>query len=537
MYITAVPNRNSPPAILLRESFRDGDKVRTRTLANLTSWAPERIDALRRALKGEFDGFTGALQPVCGPIFAVLFALKQLAERVGLLRVLGTERWAKLVLFLTLARVAAQGSRLSAVRWATQHAVAETVGLSSFDEDDLYDALDTLAGHQERIEDALYRVTVQQRGGAPTVVLYDVTSSYLEGEHNELAAFGYSRDKKPGKAQIGIGLLTTADGEPLAVHVYAGNTADPVTVPEQVQTLRTRFGITEVVFVGDRGMVKAKGKAALSTAGFRYITALTTPQIRRLLHAQVLHAEWFTPHVHEVVHGPVRLVLRRSEAIQQHEAWRRSDKLAKLQTLITTRNAFVSTAKRAKPEAGLRILQAWVKRHKLDAFVHVSLHEGRLTATLDAAAQAEAALLDGCYVLETDVPPTALDAHAVHDRYRDLHEVEQDFRTMKTGLLEVRPVFVRKAPRTRAHVLITMLALTVVREMRRALVTAFGTTDDGQMAVTVEDALAALARLCLLTYHVQGSTVIRLPTPDERQAAILNALGIPWPPPRSVRKM
>src|SRR5215471_1515510 len=227
MYITAVPNRNSPPAILLRESFRDGDKVRTRTLANLTSWAPERIEALRRALKGEFDGLTGELQPVCGPIFAVLFALKQLAERVGLLQVLGSERWAQLGLLLILARVAAQGSRLSAVRWAAQHAVAETLGLKRFDEDDLYDALDRLAVEQEHLEEALYRRTVRQRGGAPTVVLYDVTSSYLEGAQNELAAFGYNRDKKPGKPQIVIGLLTTAEGEPLAVHVYEGNTADP----------------------------------------------------------------------------------------------------------------------------------------------------------------------------------------------------------------------------------------------------------------------------------------------------------------------
>ena len=537
MYITAVPNRNSPPAILLRESFRDGDKIRTRTLANLTSWAPERIDALRRALKGEFDGCTGEPQPVCGPIFAVLFALKQLAERVGLLQALGAERWAKLVLLLILARVAAQGSRLSAVRWATQHAVAETLGLQRFDEDDLYQALDRLAKEQEHIEDALYRRTVRQRGGAPTVVLYDVTSSYLEGEQNELAAFGYSRDKKPGKAQIVIGLLTTADGEPLAVHVYEGNTADPVTVPEQVHTLRTRFGITEVVFVGDRGMVKAKGKHALTTAGFRYITALTTPQVRRLLQTQVLRAEWFTPHVHEVVHGSVRLILRRSEALRQQAARRRADKWAKLQRLITARNAFVGATKRAKPETGLRTLQAWVKRHKLHAFVHVSLHEGHLLATLDTAAQAEATVLDGCYVLETDVPQTALNAQAVHHRYRDLHEVEHDFRTMKTDLLEVRPIFVRKAPRTRAHVLVTMLALKVVREMRRALVAAFGTTEDDKMAVTVEEALLALARLCLLTYHVQGSAVTRLPTPDARQKTILDALGTPLPPPRRLRQM
>jgi transposase len=537
MYITAVPNRHSPPAILLRESFRDGDKVRTRTLANLTSWAPERIEAMRRALKGEFDGLTGDLQPVCGPIFAVLFVLKQLAERVGLFRVLGTERWAKLVLFLILARVAAQGSRLSAVRWAAHHAVAETLGLGHFDEDDLYEALDRLAEEQERIEDALYGRTVRQRGGAPTVVLYDVTSSYFEGDCNELAAYGYNRDKKAGKTQIVIGLVTTGTGEPLAVQVFDGNTSDPLTVPTQVETLRTRFGITEVVFVGDRGMVKRKGKTVLAAAGYKYITALTTPQVRKLLREDVLRPEWFTSHVYEVQHGPVRLVLRRSEAVRYKAQRRRADKLAKLHALLNARNAFVQTAKRAQPEAGLRTLRAWVKRHKLDAFVQVSLHEGQLTATLDTTAQAEATQLEGCYVLETDVPPTALDAQTVHDRYRDLHEVEQDFRTMKTGLLEVRPIFVRKAPRTRAHVFVTMLALTVLREMRRALVAAFGTTDDDQMAVTVEETLVALARLCLLTYHVQGTAVVRLPTPDKRQAAILHALGTPLPTERSLRKM
>src|SRR4030095_903839 len=318
---------------------------------------------------------------------------------------------------------------------------------------------------------------------------------------------------------------------------------------------RTRFGITEVVFVGDRGMFKREGKTVLAAAGYKYITALTTPQVRKLLREGVLRPEWFTSHVYEVQHGPVRLGLRRSEAVRYKAQRRRADKLAKLHALLNARNAFVQAAKRAQPDAGLRTLRAWVKRHKLDAFVQVSLHEGQLTATLAPTAQAEAAQLEGCYVLETDVPQTALDAQAVHDRYRDLHEVEQDFRTMKTGLLEVRPIFVRKAPRTRAHVFVTMLALTVVREMRRALVAAFGTTDDDKMAVTVEDALLAvgrlclltyrgpgtavtvedaclaLARLCLLTYRVQGTAVTRLPAPDERQAAILNALGTPLPTP------
>lgn len=288
------------------------------------------------------------------------------------------------------------------------------------------------------------------------MVRYDVTSSYLEGECHELAAFGYSRDKKPGKAQMVIGLMTMADGEPSAVQVFDGNTSDPLTVPAQVEKLRTRFSITEVVFVGDRGMVKTKGKAALATAGYKYITALTTPQVRKLLRMGVVRPEWFTPHVHDVPHGSVRLVLRRSEAVRRKAQRRRHDKLAKRHELITARHAFVRTAKRAQPEAGLRTLHAWVTRHKLAGWVQLSWQEGAIIATVDEVAQTAATLLDGCDVLETDVPQTVLEAQAVHDRSRELHEVEQDFRTMTTALLEVRPVFVRNAPRTRAHVLVTM---------------------------------------------------------------------------------
>jgi hypothetical protein len=334
-----------------------------------------------------------------------------------------------------------------------------------------------------------------------------------------------------------IGLLTTAAGEPLAVHVYEGNPAEPVPGPEHVHTLRTRFGSTAVVFVGDRGLGKAQGKRVLTTAGCRDLTALTLPQGRRLLQTQGRRGDWFPPHVHEVVHGSVRLMLRRSAVLRQHAARRRADKWAKLQRLLTARHTCVAAAKRAKPATGLRTLQAWVKRHKREAFVPVSLPAGRLRATLDTAAQAEVTVREGCDVWETAVPQPARAAQAVHDRYRDLHAGEQDFRTLQTGLLEGRPIFVRKALRTRAHVFVTMLALKVVRAMRRGLVAAFGTTEDDKMAVTGEDALLAFARLGLRTSHVQGTAVTRLPTPDERQKAILDALGTPLPPSRRLRKM
>jgi len=182
------------------------------------------------------------------------------------------------------------------------------------------------------------------------------------------------------------------------VQVFDGNTADPLTVPAPVETLRTRFGITEVVCVGDRGRIKRTGKTALAAAGSKYITALTTPQIRKLLREGVLRPEWLTPYVYEVPHGPVRLVLRRSEAVRRKAHRRRHDKLAKRHALMTARKAFVRMAKRAQPDAGLRTLQAWVTRDQLAGGVQWSLQEGASIVTVDEAAQTEASRFDGCYV-------------------------------------------------------------------------------------------------------------------------------------------
>ena len=326
MYIATVPNRKSPPAILLRESYRDKGKVKTRTIANLTHWTPERVEALRRALKGDFDGMDG--EEVSGEIFGVLFALKQLADQVGLTRVLGPSEEGRLALFLVLARIAHGGSRLSAVRWAEQHAVSDILGLEAFDENALYAALDWLEAEQTRIEQGLYTAYVKDNGKSSAIVLYDVTSSYFEGEHNELADYGYNRDGKKGKKQIVIGLLTGADGEPLAVRVFEGNTADPSTVAEQIDLLKQQFGVSEVVFIDDRNMLKAKGKAVLDAQSWRYISALTKPQIRTLLKGGVLQPDLFDEDIGEAIQEDKRLIVRRNERIQHRERTRRADKLA-----------------------------------------------------------------------------------------------------------------------------------------------------------------------------------------------------------------
>ena len=531
MYVATIPNRNSPPAILLRETFRQDGKVKNRTLANLSHWPAARVEALRHLLRGEFDQAAHlSLAPQLGPVFGLLFALKWIAEALGISAALG-HRWrAKLGLFLVLARVAHQGSRLSAVRWAEDQAVGEVLGLRKFDEDDLYAALDDLAARQERIEKALFRHYLHRRGQPPRLFLYDVTSSYLEGEKNELGEYGYNRDGKRGKLQIVIGLLADEEGEPLAVRVFEGNRSDPTTVVDQIKILQEQFGVKELVFVGDRGMVKSKGKEALSAARLRYITALTDPQIRRLLGHGTLQLSLFSEQVCEVEGEGVRYILRRNESEARREQRRLEDKLAKLEAKIEARNEQVRTHPRCQPEAGQRAMAAWVGRYKLTGLVEIKLEGRELKLERNPQAITHALDLAGCYVVTTDVARADLSAQQVHDSYVSLRKVERDFRTLKTGLLEVRPVWVRKENRTRGHVFCCMLALKISREMERRLRAAFGTTDTRADAITLPDALLALTRLCLLHYPVdEKTTVTKLPQPDTRQQEILKALGVSLP--------
>jgi transposase len=528
MYIATIPNRSSPPAILLREGFRQGGRVHSRTLANISHWRPARIEALRRALRGDFDALAAA--PPSGLVFGLLFALKRLADQLGLGAALGKSRLAKLALFLVLARVAHQGSRLSAVRWAQDHAVAEVLGLGSFDEDDLDAALDELCRRQPAVEQALYRQYLKRREAPPTLFLYEVTSSYLEGQHNALGEYGYNRDGQRGELQIVIGLLADRAGEPLAVRVFAGNASDPTTVVEQIRIVKEEFGVEELVFVGDRGMLKSKGKEALREAGLHYISALTDPQIRHLLSEGVLQMGLFSEDVCEVEADQVRYLLRKNEAEAAREQHRLEDKLAKLSAKVEQRNPWVSRSPRCRPEAGPRSLQAWVARHKLTGLVELRLEGRTLVLARQQVAMERAMQLAGCYVVVTDVAKERLSGQETHDSYVSLQKVERDFRQMKTGLLEVRPVFVRKESRTRGHVFCCLLALKLSRELERRLQAAFGTTDTNSQAVTLPDALAALSRLCLLTYPInEKASLTRLPKPDLRQKEILRALGVTLP--------
>jgi transposase len=529
MYVAEIPNRNSPPAILVRESFRQDGKVKNRTIANISSWPAPRIDAFRRLLRGELDSISTS-DPTCGPIFGLLHALKQVASDLGISGALGQKRLGKLALFLVLARVAHQGSRLSAVRWARDHAVAEVLTLDAFDEDDLYEALDDLCARQDKIEKSLWRNYLARCGTPPALFLYDVTSSYLEGEHNALGQFGYNRDGKRGKLQIVIGLLADSSGEPLAVRVFSGNTADPSTVAAQIEILTKQFSIQEVIFVGDRGMVKSAGKKALDQAGFLYISALTDPQIRLLLSKKTIQLELFIEQVCEAEADGVRYILRKNPEEARRIRHRLENKLVKLREKIAQRNELVEQSSRRKPEAGLAALQQWMVRYKIAGLLSLRLDGRKIVETVDPQAELRALELAGCYVIVTNVAKEKLTTQAVHDSYMALQKIERNFRTMKTGLLEIRPLFVRKESRTRGHVFCCLLALKLQRELERRLAAAFGTTDEDSKAVTVSDALAALGRLSFLIFNVdEKTTAMRLPKPDQHQRKILDALKVSLP--------
>jgi len=520
--------------ILLRESYREpGAKrsaVKKRTLLNLTKYPANLIYAIEVALKNKENlSALTSLKEVNmqqGQSVGGVFALMQVARRIGIEKALGTHQHGKLALWQIIARTLFQGSRLSAVRQARWHAAAEILGFKEgFCEDELYENLAWLTENQEAIENRLFAL---RRGSQPPeLFLYDVTSSYLEGEQNALADWGYNRDKKRGKKQIVIGLLCDETGEPVSIQVFEGNTGDLETFSDQVRKVAERFGCKRVTFVGDRGMIKSAQIEDLSTAGFHYITAITKPQIRSMIQKGVFQLGLFEEKLCEVIDGEVRYVLRRNPVRADEMKATREGKLAALMALAEAQNRYLAEHPKADRHVAWKKVSEKESRLGLSTLVTVTAADRRIQITVDTEYMAEIAELDGCYALKTDLPAKAVDAKAIHDRYKDLSMVETAFRTSKTSHLEVRPVYVRTESSTRGHVLVVMLAYMLVRELKRAW---------KDLDLTVEEGLSALNRICVMELSVAGmDTILRLPEPSPVAKQLLSALQVNLPPalPRS----
>ncbi len=512
---------------LLRETYREDGKVKHRTLANLTHCKPEEVEAIRLALKHKGDlgrilasAVEGGPELKQGRSVGAVWLLTQLARQLGVVAALGSSREGKLALWQVIARVLDQGSRLSAVRLAGGHAVGAALGTIGFDEDDLYANLDWLADNQADIESRLFGQ--REAASAPDVFLYDVTSTYLEGEHNALAAFGYNRDRKTGKRQIVIGLLADADGRPLSIEVFPGNTSDVKTFSSQLNKAASRFGAERVTFVGDRGMIKAPQRAEIGAAGFHYITAITKAQIDALIAAGVLQMDLFEETLAEVegLDGE-RYVLRRNPARAEELAASRADKLKTLRAAAEAANAYLNEHPRAAAKTQLARLRAKSKTLRLDKFVVVAEQERRVVVTVDEAALTEAARLDGCYALRTDLPKTVVAKEIVHDRYKDLAQVEWAFRDSKTVQLEMRPVYLRDENRTRGHALVVMLAYLMTQALRQRW---------RDIDLTVQEGLDRLASLCLVEVVIGGrSAYHQVPTPRDDVRRLFEAADVAIP--------
>ncbi len=482
MYIATIPNRNSPPAILLRESFREKGKVRNRTLTNLSHWPPEKIEALRQVLKGNWatglplpQAFEITRSPPHGHVAAILGTMHRLGLHAWLEKKAGRPR--QCVLAMIANRILEPSSKLATARALaaqTRHStLGELLGLEDVDEDELYAAMDWLGPRQAEIESALARRHLFEG----TLVLYDVTSTYFEGHHCPLAQFGHSRDERRQNPQIIFGVLSNGEGCPVAVEVFEGNTGDPKTLAAQLSKLRQRFGLKRLVLVGDRGMITEKRieEELRPLAGLEWITALRTPQVQALVSDGMLQMSLFDQKdLAEIRHPDYpgeRLIVCRNPLLAEERARKRRELIATAEKRL---NEIVAACRRKRrplksPQRISFLVGKALGPLKVAKYFQWEVTTEGLGYERDQKRIDADAHIDGIYVLRTSVPSEQSDAGQTVLAYKRLAAVERAFRSLKSVDLNIRPIHHRLPDRVKAHVLICLLAYYVEWHMRRAL--------------------------------------------------------------------
>lgn len=508
MYVATVPNRNSPPAILLRESYRENGKVKTRTLANLSHLPSHQIQALRLALSGSLpapgrslpDSFRITRSLPHGHVAAVLGSLRQL--QLDSLLDPRPSRQRDLVIAMIVARILEPASKLATARGlhadTLHHSLGEVLQLDSADETELYQAMDWLLPRQARLEQQLAQRHLSNGG----LVLYDLTSTYFEGRHCPLAKLGHCRDDKSGKLQIVFGLLTNGAGCPVAVEVFEGNTGDPRTVAQQVQKLREGFGLSDVVLVGDRGMItSARIRQDLpASSGIQWITALRASQIQKLATAGHLQMSLFDQtDLVEIAHPDFageRLIACFNPLLAEERARKRPELLAATEKQLEKIAAATRRPKRplrGKQNIGVRVGKI-LNRYKMGKHFQLHIEDDSFSYQRKTANIEREQSLDGIYIIRTSVPKEALSSEQVVASYKSLSNVERAFRSLKSVDLHVRPIHHRLADRVRAHILLCMLAYYVEWHMRQRLAPILFDEDDKPQAQAARKSIVAPAQ-------------------------------------------
>ena len=489
MYVVKVPNRGSPPAILLRESYREAGKVKNRTLANLSAWPEAKVEALARVLKGQpprAAGLDGAFEITRSLPHGHVAAVLGTARQLGLEELIDPvpSRQRDLVTAMAVAQVIAPDSKLAIARGLRGQTAASSLGevlhLGSCDEDDLYAAMDYLHGRQDTIQDAL--AARHLAGG--TLVLYDVSSAAFEGRTCPLGAIGHPKDGVRGRLQIVYGLLTSPEGIPVAIEVFNGNTGDPKTVASQVTKVKDRFGITRVVLVGDRGMLTAaRLREDVRPEGLDWITALRAPQVKKLVRDGDLQLTLFDVQDLAEITSPdfpgERLVACMNPFLEAERARKRESLLAATEADLAKIAAACARARRPLRGQDTIAVRAdrVLKRRKAGKHFTIAITGDHFSYARNQDSITAEAALDGIYVLRTSVAASDLGSGEVVSSYKALAQVERAFRAFNTDL-DIRPIRHRTEDRVRAHVFLRMLSYYITWHMQARLAPALFTDDD-----------------------------------------------------------
>jgi transposase len=509
--------------VLIRDSYRDGNKVKHRTIANISKCSPNEIMAIKLALKykenlADFLIDRNDIDTTQGLSVGAVFSLFKTAQDLNIVKALGNTEKAKRALWMILARLIEPGSRMANVRLAQRHAVIDILGMEKFNEDDLYDALDWIDTNQRSIEKKLF--TSRYKEKKPVLYLYDVTSSYLEGEKNEYADWGYNRDKKKGKKQIVIGLLTDDDGWPISIEVFNGNTSDVKTFTSQVKKLASEFGCESVTMVGDRGMIKTDQIADLDHEKFYYITATTKAQMETLLKQNVIQMELFTEKLCEIIHENIRYIMRRNPVRKKEIETNRNRKIEKIRNVVNERNLYLSEHPKAGVSTAVFTVNEKIEKLNISGFVSIDVTDRILSMKINEKALEEESYLDGCYVIRSNLPIDKGNMDIIHGRYKDLANVEWAFRTMKSDTIELRPINVRKKERTRTHVFIAKLSYIIEKHLREKW---------KDINVTVEEGIHELSSINSIEVHVSAVKYNSVPKPRELGLKLVESLGVTLP--------
>jgi len=510
---------------ILRHSYRENGIVKNKNIANLSSLSDQELDAIEIALKHKnnisvLEDFTNQ-EIVSGKYFATFYAFNQIMKKLNISNILEQYKNADIIKWLIFCRLMHQSSVSESFRLKEDYYTQNLLSIDNVNINDFYKSYEYLAENQDKIEEKLFRI---QNKTTENIFLYDVTSSYFEGLKNELSNYGYNRDKKKGKKQLVYGLLTDSEGDPISVEAFKGNTNDINTLSNQISKLKKRFNCKKVILVGDKGMIKSTGIAELEKNGFYYITTITKEQIKSKIKKEEFQLSMFENELVDLcdINEKVRYILRKNPVREAEIRKNRKERLALIKKHLEQSNLYLKDHQKSKIQTQINALNKLITKYNLGSWLFVEKQDERnLKLKINITELKETMRFDGCYTLKTNLLDNEFTTENIHKRYKDLAKVEQAFRTEKTAHLEVRPIYLRKEQRTRAHLFIVTLAYKIYRYLNNAW--------QNCENMTVKEGLLKLNKITTVNINSKNKTKLIILKPDVDCQNLLNLIKVKLP--------